>query len=259
MAVQGQSRAIDPGLRGRTLIITRPVGSAVAISRRIRALGGVPLLLPGLALRRMVDQDTARNDLRMALTDELVIFSSPAAVRFAAGLAPLSTAMTTVLAVGQGTAKALRRRGVMAVWTPSRQDSEGLLTHPLLQSPTGRRISVIGAPGGRGLLRTQLQQRGAYLREVHVYRREPPRLNRHHVEKVMALSDSAVLLLSSNEALQNLLRLLPAPALQRLRMTTAVISSERLALQVAAAGFSRRVLAASAVPTDLLAAAMRVK
>ncbi len=258
MVAQGQSRAIDPGLRGRTLIITRPVGSAGAIARKVRALGGVPLLLPGLALRTVADQATARTGLRMASTDELVVFSSPAAVRFAAGLAPLPKAMA-VLAVGQGTAQALRRRGVRAVWIPSRQDSEGLLAHPLLQSPAERRISVIGAPGGRGLLCTQLQQRGAHLREVHVYRREPPRLDRRHVEKVMALSDTALLLLSSNEALQNLLRLLPAPALQRLRMTTAVISSERLALRVAAAGFSRRVLAASAVSSDLLDAATQAK
>lgn len=256
MQVRGPSRASHPGLRGRTLIITRPVGSATAFTHRIRAQGGVPLLLPGLALRNVTDQQGARAGLRAALTDELLIFTSPAAVRFAVHLAPLR-AGGAVLAVGQGTAQALRRQGIATVWVPARQDSEGLLSHPLLHLPQGRRISVIGAPGGRGLLRAQLQQRGAQLREVHVYRREPPRLDRRHVEKLMALPASALLLLSSHEALRNLLRLLPAAALQRLRTATAVVSSERLVTAVADAGFSRRVLAASALSADLLDAAMQ--
>ncbi len=258
MQVRGPFRTSAQGLRGRTLVVTRPVGSAAALARRIRRCGGVPLLLPGLALRRVADQDTACSGLLAALSDELLIFSSPAAVRFAAALTPLRT-LATVLAVGQGTAQALRRSGVAAVWTPSRQDSEGLLTHPLLQSPGGHRISVIGAPGGRGLLRAQLEQHGAQVREVHVYRREPSRLDRRHVEKVIALPASAVLLLSSREALQNLLQLLPAAALQRLRSSTVVVSSERLAVAVAEAGFSRRLLATSALSADLLDAAMRVK
>src|SRR6185437_3602730 len=145
-------------------------------------------------------------------------------------LAPLRT-KATVLAVGQGTAQALRRHGVSAQ-APSRQDSEGLLDLPAAQAV-----------------------RGARLREVQVYRRVPPRLDSRHVDAVLALPRSARVLLSSAEALQNLVDRLPLPALARLRATVAVTSSARLAQAARTAGFARIVQAESALATDLLRAA----
>ncbi len=251
-----QPSADNPGLRGRTVVITRPAGTATALARRVRALGGKPLLLPGLALRGAADADATRAGLLAALGDRLLIFSSPAAVSHAAALAPLRTA-STVLALGQGTARALRRQGIAAPLVPIRQDSEGLLELAPLQHLQGCRVALIGAPGGRGLLREQLLARGAQLRELHVYRRLPPRLDRRHVEALLQLPASARILLSSDEALQNLCVLLPAAALARLQSATAVVSSERLAAAAHRAGFGRIVRADSALADDLLQAAAR--
>jgi uroporphyrinogen-III synthase len=249
-------RVNQQALRGRIVVITRPAGTAAALARRVRALGGTPLLLPGLALRGVADPVAARAELLKALQGDLVIFSSPAAVSHAAALAPLRTA-ATVLAVGQATARALRRHGVAAPQAPARQDSEGLLDLPPLQDLAGRQVALIGAPGGRGVLRDQLTTRGARLRELHVYRRLPPRLDRRHVEALQRLPESAMLLLSSVEALQNLCQLLPASAMARLQAATAVVSSERLAVAARSAGFGRITVADSALADDLLMAATR--
>lgn len=254
--MQRQSPVDNQDLRGRIVVITRPAGTATALARRVRARGGLPLLLPGLALRGVADPASARAGLRAALADELVIFTSPAAVRHAGALMPLQTA-ASVLAVGQGTARALRRHGIAAPLAPQRQDSEGLLEHPALHDLGGRRVALIGAPGGRGVLREQLAVRGAQLRELHVYRRVPPRLDRRHVAALLQLPASARVLLSSAEALQNLRQLLPPPAWARLCAATAVVSSERLDAAARAAGFTRTTLAASALSADLLDAAMR--
>ena len=162
-----------------------------------------------------------------------------------------------VLAVGQGTARALRQHGVKQPLCPARQDSEGLLAHPALQALRQRRVALVGAPGGRGVLRHELAARGARLREVQVYRRVPPRLDRRHVSALQALPRSARVLLSSQEALHNLCSLLPPPALARLCAATAVVSSERLAEAAGAAGFRRIVQADSALAEDMLAAAAR--
>ncbi|MEO9079951.1 MAG: uroporphyrinogen-III synthase [Rhodanobacter sp.] len=243
-------------LGGRIVVITRPAGTASALVRRVRKLGGAPLLLPGLSLRAVADPAAARAALLQALNDELLIFTSPAAVNYAAALSPLRTAATT-LAVGQGTARALRRHGVPAPLVPAQQNSEGLLDLPPLQVLLGRRVALIGAPGGRGVLRKQLVARGAQLRELHVYRRMAPRLDQRHVEALRRLPDSALMLLSSAEALHNLCELLPAAALVRLRVATVVVSSERLALAARNAGFERITLAESAVADDLLMAATR--
>jgi uroporphyrinogen-III synthase len=244
-------------MSGRIVVITRPAGTTTALARRVRALGGVPLLLPGLALRSVADPALARAGVCAALADELLVFTSPAAVRHAAALLPLGTT-ASVLAVGQGTARALRRRGIASL-TPMRQDSEGLLELPAMQDLHGRRVALLGAPGGRGVLREQIIARGARLREVHVYCRVPPRLNRRHVDALMQLPASACVLLSSAEALQNLRDLLPLSAWTRLCAATAVVSSERLAAAARAAGFARTVLAASALSADLLHAAVRAR
>ena len=245
----------NPGLEGRVIVITRPAGTGSPFARQVRANGGVPLLLPGLALRAAEDEALARAQLREALrSDALLLFTSPAAVRFAAALAPLRT-RATVLAVGQGTAAALRRHG-LAVQAPARrQDSEGLLDLPALQEVHGRGVALVGAAGGRGLLQQRLADGGARLREVWVYRRAAPRLDRRHVDAVMHLPASARVLLSSAQALANLGERLPPPAWARLCKAVAVASSERLEAAARAAGFGRVRRAASALPADLLAAA----
>lgn len=242
-------------LHGRTIVITRPAGTGSAFARQVRARGGVPLLLPGLALRAFEDEALARAQLREALrADALLLFTSPAAARFAAALAPLRT-RATVLAVGQGTAAALRRHGLLVQAPSRRQDSEGLLDLPALRDVRGRGVALVGAAGGRGLLQQRLVDGGARLREVHVYRRTAPRLDRRHVDALMRLPASARVLLSSAQALANLHDGLPAPAWARLCKAIAVASSERLEEAARAAGFARIRRAASAMGADLLAAA----
>ncbi|MEI7036700.1 uroporphyrinogen-III synthase [Fulvimonas yonginensis] len=245
--------ANNQDLQGRVIVITRPAGTAAAFARQVRRRGGVPLLLPGLALRPAQDAAAVRASLRAALReDALLLFTSPAAVRFAAALLPLRT-RAVVLAVGQGTAAALRRHGLAAA-APARQDSEGLLDLPVLREVRGRGVALIGAPGGRGLLQQRLAEHGARLREVGVYRRVAPRLDRRHVEAVARLPAGARVLLSSAQALAQLQQCLPPAAWKRLCTATAVASSERLAAAARAAGFRRVRLAASALPADLLAA-----
>jgi uroporphyrinogen-III synthase len=236
------------------IVITRPAGTATGFARQVRDRGGVPLLLPGLSLRASEDAERARAQLRETLrADDLLLFTSPAAVRFAAALAPLRT-RATVLAVGQGTAAALRRHGLAAVAPTRQQDSEGLLDLPTLRDLRGRGVALVGAAGGRGLLQQRLLDGGARLREVWGYRRTAPRLDRRHVEAVRQLRPSARVLLSSAQALAHLRNALPPEAWSRLCAAVGVVSSERLEVVAREAGFRRLRRAASALPADLLGA-----
>ena len=70
-------------LAGASVIVTRPAASAAPLKRRIRALGGNAIALPVLALRRVVDTAAAKATLRQARDAEIVVFVSPAAVKFA--------------------------------------------------------------------------------------------------------------------------------------------------------------------------------
>lgn len=244
----------DTSLNGAGVVITRPVGNGAALGRRVSALGGRPLLLPGLALRAVDDVPFAVDALRAALHGDVLIFTSPAAVRFASRLLRLHT-QATVMAVGSGTARALARCGIGEVLVPStRSTSEGLLEHPRLADVHGQRIALIGAHGGRDLLASELRDRGARVREVYVYRREPARLNRRHTDAVAALPADSYVLLSSVETLHHLRRALEGPAWVRLCRCVAVVSSERVAKAARESGFAEIRHAASAFPDDLLAA-----
>jgi uroporphyrinogen-III synthase len=245
-------------LTGCTIVITRPAGTGTPLAKKVSALGGTPLLLPGLSLRGVSDTQHARAQWREAQNDDVLIFTSPAAVRYALALAPIDKAHAEIVAVGQGTARVLQRHGIAAKIPASRQDSEGMLALPSLQPSQGRRVALITAPGGRGLMQQQLAERGAILREVHVYQRAAPRLTRRHGEAVLQLPITACVLISSAEALHNLKQQLPAEAWKHLCAATAIVSSERIEAAARTAGFRRTYRAASAVQANLLAAACEV-
>ena len=239
---------------GIRVAITRPAGTGTAWARRIRGLGGTPLLLPGASLRPVPDVTAARKALRTALACDAAIFTSPAAVRFARALG-LPRTSTHVLAPGAGTQRALRHAGFARSEAPAREDSEGILALPLLQHVRGLRVGLIGAAGGRGLLDRELAARGAMVVRAHVYQRLPARLDRRHAEALQRNTRKPLyVLLSSAETLANILAALPEDARHALCAGSAVVSSARLATAAREAGFARVLRAASAQADAMLAA-----
>lgn len=238
-------------LAGATVLITRPVGQGRTLARRVRALGGWPLLLPGVSLRAA--EPAPLDALKAALEGDLALFTSPAAARFAARLAPLR-GRARIAAVGRGTAHVLARHGVDDVLVPqAMQDSEGLLAHPALADVRGRAVAVVGAPGGRGVLQRRLRERGARIVDVSVYRRVPARLDRRHRQALRHLRRRHYVLLSSVETLRCLQAALAGADWRRITAGVAVVSSARVAAAARRAGFARVAQAGSALGGALLA------
>ena len=253
-------RATGPhlALAGASIVVTRPADSAGALRRTVNRLDGTAVGLPGIAVRATADAAAARRALRTAQNADIVVFISPAAVRFAWTLLPrLRFARATrVFAPGPGSVRALRRRGVAGAQSaPDRHDSEGLLSLAALQSVRRRRIILIGAPGGRDLLARELRTRGARVEHVGVYERTAPRLNQRHFAALERAADPLIVLFSSAEALTNLHALLPAPLFARLAAAECVVSSARLAEIAQSSGFARVHVAQSAAPAALVEAA----
>jgi len=245
-------------LAGVSVVVTRPAMTAGALRRRIRELGGNALSLPGIALRASTDPKAARAALAAASTADVVVFVSPAAVKFAYALRPrLRFARgASVCTIGAATAGALARRGVRDVLFPrERQDSDGLLGLVELQKLRGKRVAVIGAPGGRELLAQALRARRARVAEIHVYQRTVPRYTRTQLAALEQTSAPLLTLLTSAEALANLRAHLPLHLFARLAAGELIISSERLAEVARRSLFANVHIATSPSPRDLLKAA----
>jgi uroporphyrinogen-III synthase len=242
-------------LSGHAVVVTRPAGAGAALLRAVRARGGRALSLPGSSLRGPPDPRAAAAALARARRVEAVVFTSPAAVRFAFALAPAwkPARGTRVYAVGPATARALRRRAVAATAPDGRYDSEGVLA--ALASTAPRDAAVVGAPGGRGLIADGLRARGVPVAQVEVYRRLPARIDARHLAPLVASRGRLLLLLSSVETLDNLRGALPEAAWSRLAAGAVVASGPRVAEAARRAGLRVAAIAASALARDLLDAA----
>jgi uroporphyrinogen-III synthase len=245
------------GLQGWTVVAISTAAQNARLRRAAQREGAAFVGLPLLRLRATGDGDPhgSVTALRRAVACPQCVFTSPAAVRFAAGRIDLGNYAGLALGVGAGTAAALRRAGAGRVRHPVDMSSEGLLSLPDLDPPAAE-IGLVGAPGGRGMLAPALAARGATVHLAHVYRRGPGRIDRRHREALEAARDPLALLLTSAEALAGLLAALPAPLLDRLKSATVVAASGRLAALASGQGF-RRVLQAAAPRWPALAATLR--
>lgn len=253
-------RPTDPDnalLAGWQLISLRPSGDHAPLRHAAARYGARVVGLSPWRLR-LRDDALTRTALREALQAERIVFTSPAAVKAAAALRRLRARMGhTWFAVGEGTAAALRRAGVAQVLAPSRMDSEGLLALPELQRLHGSALGLVTAPGGRGAIAPALAARGARVLRCDVYERVPIAWTPAALARLRALSMPYALALSSGDALQLCLNTLPPELADKLRRARAVAASERLAQLAREAGFRDVIVADSARPTDLAAAAAR--
>ncbi len=237
---------------GWYVISLRPQGTHGALRRAAAGRGAALLAVSPWRIVMRQDED-ARAALARALDAEHVLFTSPAAVAAAVRLQSLRARPGQIwLAVGSGTALALRRQGIPRVSAPARMDSEGLLSLPELQSIAGRQIGFVTAPAGRNLLAPGLEARGAELLRAEVYTRVDTVLSRRSLRALEELHAPACVLISSGGALERVLAQLPAATRAKFLRMPAITASERLSGQAAQAGFHRIVLASGPRNSQLL-------
>jgi uroporphyrinogen-III synthase len=155
------------------VLVTRPEQQAMPLCRLLEAQGAHTLRLPAIDIKPTGNRRETAAQLG-ALTDfDIIIFASANAVRFGASLLDQRRDLC-LAAVGPATARALNQAGYRVVVQPLESvDSEGLLRHPRLAPPAGRRILLIKGSNGRPFLAQELARRGALVTAADVYRRVP--------------------------------------------------------------------------------------
>jgi len=231
------------------LISLRPQGQHTCLRSVAARLGARTVAVSPWRLQTHTDP-TTRSRLLQALACDWQLFTSPAAVKAAATLLSLAQIQHAV-AVGEGTARALRKYGVQHIQVPLRMDSEGVLAMPLMADLRDKQIALITAPGGRGLIAEQIVLRGGELWRVNVYERINLSLRAATLNRLQLLNGPTVLVVSSAQALQQVLTQLPDLLRRRWLQQPIVVASARLAQSAKTLGFSQIHVAPGPLPAQL--------
>lgn len=229
-------------LTGVGVLVTRPASQGQSLCERIRALGGNPLLFPTLEIVDPEDLAPARARVQALDRYKLAVFISPNAVTKGMTLVrerwPRLPAGLLIAVVGKGSARALRECGIEEVLCPpGRGDSEALLALPALERVVGAKVLIFRGEGGRELLAETLRARGAVVDYAEVYRRALPQADPQPLLRCWSRGEVQVVVVTSNEALENLDRMLDDEGRRRLRETTLITVSERGAALARELGF----------------------
>ncbi len=242
------------------VLVTRPAGQARELGERISAEGFRPVYAPLLAIEAFAEPGTEQRQQLLDLCHfEHVIFVSRNAIRH--GMAwiedfwPQLPVGVHWYTVGSSSAAALADYGITALQPETDMTSEGLLALPSLTAVEGQRVLIVKGEGGRRQLYDTLAQRGARVEELAVYRRARPQYAPGELAAQLAAQQVEVVLVSSGEALDNMVSLLDEPGPAGAVPCTLVVPGVRVAAAARAAGF-RQVLEAPNATDDAMLAAL---
>lgn len=235
-------------LRGRAVLVTRPVQQSEKLAGLIREAGGEPVLFPALAIAPPSHPAEVKAVLAGLSTVDLVVFVSPNAVERAFELldTPWPAGMP-VAAVGEGTAAVLRRHlgetgvgaGARAVIVPAEgADSDALLAMPELQDLRGKRVVICRGEGGRELLAEGLVLRGAQASYAECYRRVCPDTDPAPIVARWEQGGLHAVTVMSSETLDNLWALLSEDGRRLLRTTPLFMPHANIAERAARLGLT---------------------
>jgi len=168
------SRGSLPGLR---ILLTRPEGEGADewVAAFVLA-GAIPIAYPTVAIIppdswQTVDEAAAKLD-----AFDWIVFTSQMAVGFFTSRLPSgrfpSDLRAKIAAVGKSTAQSIERQGGQVALMPADSRQEGLV-QGLRDLPSGTRVLLPLAAGGRTLLAQSLRASGCTVEVVTVYRTEP--------------------------------------------------------------------------------------
>ncbi len=251
-------------LAGMRVVVTRPAGPGEDLARCLEAEGAQVMRFPTLEIAGIGDPGPALRLIDRLEQFELAMFVSANAVSH--GLATVRSRRAWPerlrnVAVGPGTAAALREAGLEVHLQPSEQfDTEGVLALADLgsKSVAGSQIVIFRGRGGLSDLGDALRARGARVEYAEVYERRLPHADPRKLREAGRRGAIDSIVVTSGAALRNLFLLIGEPDREWLVQVTLVVASERLAEIALQLGLARApVIARGASDARILEALLQ--
>jgi len=223
-------------LNGLRVLNTRPEQQAMPLADAIEDAGGLSINLPVITIEPT--ETTWIHALPALENFQCAIFTSPNAVHsFFSEISSNSwPSSINLLALGQGTAKALTQRGLPHPTIPKQADSEHLLMLDALHNLKNQTILLIKGEGGRTLISTSLTAQGARVSTLEVYRRTQTHFDKKRIQTLWHENAVDIILITSETALAYLFALFGEQARPWLCRKPYLVISERLHKVVQAEG-----------------------
>lgn len=200
-------------MKGKRILVTRPQSQGESLSAQLRTSGFQVNHVPVMEVEAFIapEQQSAIEKIfsRITTYHGIIFVSVNAAEQALPWLVKHPHARTTkIFSVGKSTAVFYNTNHVhdsRVIYPRDDMSSEGLLALNELQPDEvqGRRYLILRGSGGRELIAQTLRERGAHVDTCELYRRQLPAQNIPALTKALTTTD--LIIVSSGEALENLI------------------------------------------------------
>ncbi len=225
-------------LAGLSILITRPKHQAESLSLMLKKLGAKTLLFPTLLIKPLHETPEIQTFLKKITHYNFAIFVSANAIIPLPAIDSLK-----IIAIGPGTANALKKNNIHVDFIPNLYNSEGILALPALQNIKNKSIAIFCGENSKPLLKDNLIQRGATVDEIVCYRRECPTITNNELKSLRSKPINLIIT-TSKESLQNLTKVFPLSSDQWIYKKHLLVISESMAELAHEMGFVSKVIIA---------------
>lgn len=225
---------------------TRPAHQANSLTRLIEDKGGFVFNLPVFDIHPVKVNTENLNEF-----DCIIFLSANAVMHF---LKEKVQNPARMIAIGPATQFALEKMGIENIILPSQFSSDGILSLREMQSVKNKKIAIVCGEHSKSLLPDTLKKRGAEIKSIVCYRRNPIAYDMDIIFKKITDSDINCIVSTSLESYFALLLLFKNPLHRAwlLKKTICVISDE-MRQQATADGFARVIQADNATNDAIMA------
>ena len=240
-------------LQGQVILNTRPVHQQAELTRMLQGDGARMLSFPVIDIepvaigpaQQQLAQSIAGYDILLFVSRNAVEgafrFIDSARLQSATRFGVIGSATRSALAVALGDGRFSLEDCLLAGEPYS---SETLLQSPALLQVEGKRILILRGQQGRNLLGDELIRRGALVEYAEVYRRAIPAQGSDVFDRLVAPVFPTLVVLTSNEGMHNLVKLVSESAAQALSRVPWLLISERMRESALKLGHNATVLIA---------------
>jgi uroporphyrinogen-III synthase len=160
-------------LKGKRILLTREKAPSVAMARAIRALEGIPVILP---VMKIIPAELSQGEwdiIRQSNDFDWIIFTSPNGVKTFmthVNLLGIDITQIKIAAVGKKTAQTLHDYGVVVERIPEEFTAESLADMFIKNESKGTRILMPLGNLAKPHLEDQLQKAGFLTKRINIYK-----------------------------------------------------------------------------------------